>query len=182
MKRWGSDAAGADASFKRMLEESTVMAVFSGHLHRYYGYQTFNDITFSSSRSKISVYYTGATTYEKFLTAEFLANKGGMRVTLQDSKTSTSSTVWNVSPATNVPTSTSFAETDVIESPDESASSASSSSPAEDIVARVVVSLFVLFAVAGAAFVVVRRIRSVVAHKQTSTECTEVAIDPEDDL
>ncbi len=82
--------AKKDEEFNNALRRSTVMAIFSGHLHGLYGPQPDHDVQFSSStstRSRIPVFYDGSLTYEKFLSVAFKADQAGIVVTVQDSKT-----------------------------------------------------------------------------------------------
>ncbi len=80
--------ARADQELNNALRRSTVMAIFSGHLHGLYGPWPDHDVRFASStRSRIPVFYDGSLTYEKFLSVAFKADQAGIVVTVQDSKT-----------------------------------------------------------------------------------------------
>ncbi len=80
-----------DNGLKKILESSTVMAIFSGHIHQWWNFQY--NITFGkdgkenpSQRSNIPVIYSGGLQFQKFLKVKFEAGGKGIKVTLMDSK------------------------------------------------------------------------------------------------
>eukprot|EP00755_Sulcionema_specki_P005711 Sspe_Gene.33511::Locus_16359_Transcript_1_1_Confidence_1.000_Length_1722::g.33511::m.33511 len=78
-----------NVEFRRQLAGSNILGVFSGHLHPYYGSRGGASDIDVGTGNKIPVYYSGAATYNKFLTVEFMENQAGMKVYVQDVKRKT---------------------------------------------------------------------------------------------
>lgn len=75
-----------EPSFETSLQESTMIALISGHVHDAYGKHGDWTITGSGGTKVVPVYYGGSTSYEKFIVAKLAANKGGLSVDTYDSK------------------------------------------------------------------------------------------------
>lgn len=82
-----------EQDFDDDLQESSLIAVISGHVHDAYGKHGDWTITGSNGIKTVPVYYAGSTSYEKFIVAKLAPFQGGLTVDTYDSSGSNQCTI-----------------------------------------------------------------------------------------